>query len=257
MNGDVQIQPQTSISKQPGLTVYTQHMRGDYGTLKDYIEKTKVGLPVQASDSRFKGSFECQGNVISAHLQREEGNIGTLILSSAEKDGTETWLLEWIENQKDIRTWKPADGSTVELKKLHFWETLSSSNPKAYEEYIYSTETSEKLTGATLDLAKMIFEDGIESYLAYAPMITKVSQLTTMESFSSNVGKIEIPAASGECVGKFDVSKLTTVASKWLKTVDRIQIALDGTIQRTESWLGADIWNPKIYTSVPGSSSSN
>ena len=38
-------QANKSITKQPGLTVRTTHVRGDYDTLEQFIERAKVGLP--------------------------------------------------------------------------------------------------------------------------------------------------------------------------------------------------------------------
>jgi hypothetical protein len=241
-------QPNNTIAKQPGLTVRTFYVRGDWTQLKNYAESAKVGLPPPL-DTSWTGDWGT-GNVTTLNLQRDAGDLATLAISVAEKDNTETWLLEWQEVSKDIRTWTPKTGEKPDLAKLRLWEALASSNPNAYDEYIYNTQDGSKLTGNTLLLAQMIREQGIESYLVFTPTITKISTLTEMTNFTSKVGKIDTPtsASSDSVVGSIDVSKFTALATQWLKTADRIQTALDGTIQRTEVWTGADVWNSNLYS---------
>ena len=241
-------QPNTTIAKQPGLTVRTSYVRGDWEKLKEYAEGAKVGLPPPV-DTAWTGDFGT-GNVTTLNLQRDAGDLATLAISVAEKDDTETWLLEWQEISKDIRTWTPTTGEKPDLAALRLWEALASSDPTSYNAYIYNTQDGTKLTGNTLLLAQMIREEGIESYLVFTPTITKISTLTSLTNFTSKVGKIDTPtsASKDSVVGSIDVSKFTALATQWLKTADRIQTALDGTIQRTEVWTGADVWNSNLYS---------
>ncbi|MBQ9693938.1 MAG: hypothetical protein IJV69_04200 [Kiritimatiellae bacterium] len=241
-------QPNTTIAKQPGLTVRTSYVRGAWTQLKEYAERAKVGLPPPV-DTSWTGDFGT-GNVTSLNLQRDAGDLATLAISVAEKDDTETWLLAWQEISKDIRTWTPTTGEKPDLAALRLWEALASSDPTSYNDYIYNTQDGSKLTGNTLLLAQMIREQGIESYLVFTPTITKISTLTSLTNFTSKVGKIDTPtsASSDSVVGSIEVSKFTALANQWLKTADRIQTALDGTIQRTEVWTGADVWNSNLYS---------
>lgn len=241
-------QPNNTIAKQPGLTVRTFYVRGDWTQLKEYAESAKVGLPPPL-DTSWTGDWGT-GNVTTLNLQRDAGDLATLAISVAEKDNTETWLLEWQEISKDIRTWTPKTGEKPDLAALRLWEALASSDPTSYNDYIYNTQDGSNLTGNTLVLAQMIREQGIESYLVFTPTITKISTLTEMTNFTSKVGKIDTPtsASSDSVVGAIDVSKFTALATQWLKTADRIQTALDGTIQRTEVWTGADVWNSNLYS---------
>ena len=246
----IKYQPSKSISKQLGLSVTTHHVRGGYDTLEEYVKRVNVGLPPPLDTGWTEFGT---GNTTSCHLQREAGDIGTLAISVAEKSNTETWLLEWVEYQKDIRTWPGTDPhDKPNLKQLHAWEALASTNETAYNDYIYNVEENLTLSGSTLELAKMIHEEGIESYMIFTPSITRVSTLVDLTDFSSNVGKIETPTATNadSVVGQVNVAKLTATASQWLKTADRIQTALDGSVQRVETWLGADIWNSKLYKSA-------
>ena len=241
-------QPNTTIAKQPGLTVRTSYVRGGWKDLKEYAESAKVGLPPPVRTA-WTGDFGT-GNVTTLNLQRDAGDLATLAISVAEKDDTETWLLEWQEISKDIRTWPGKTDEKPDLAALRLWEALASSDPTSYNAYIYNTQDGSKLTGNTLLLAQMIREQGIESYLVFTPTITKISTLTELGDFSSNVGKIDTPtsASSDSVVGSIEVSKFTALAKQWLKTADRIQTALDGTIQRTEVWTGADVWNANLYS---------
>ena len=241
-------QPNTTIAKQPGLTVRTSYVRGGWTQLKAYAESVKVGLPPPV-DTAWTGDFGT-GNVTTLNLQRDAGDIATLAISVADKDDTETWLLEWQEISKDIRTWTPKTGEKPDREALRLWEALASSDPTSYNDYTYNAQDGTKLTGNTLLLAQMIREQGIESYLVFTPTITKISTLTEMTNFTSKVGKIDTPtsASKDSVVGSIDVSKFTALATQWLKTADRIQTALDGTIQRTEVWTGADVWNSNLYS---------
>ena len=241
-------QPNTTIAKQPGLTVRTSYVRGGWTQLKAYAESVKVGLPPPV-DTAWTGDFGT-GNVTTLNLQRDAGDLATLAISVAEKDDTETWLLEWQEISKDIRTWTPKTGEKPDREALRLWEALASSDPTSYNDYTYNAQDGTKLTGNTLLLAQMIREEGIESYLVFTPTITKISTLTSLTNFTSKVGKIDTPtsASKDSVVGSIDVSKFTALATQWLKTADRIQTALDGTIQRTEVWTGADVWNSNLYS---------
>ena len=241
-------QPNTTIAKQPGLTVRTSYVRGGWTQLKAYAESVKVGLPPPV-DTAWTGDFGT-GNVTTLNLQRDAGDIATLAISVADKDDTETWLLEWQEISKDIRTWTPKTGEKPDREALRLWEALASSDPTSYNDYTYNAQDGTKLTGNTLLLAQMIREEGIESYLVFTPTITKISTLTSLTNFTSKVGKIDTPtsASSDSVVGSIDVGKFTALATQWLKTADRIQTALDGTIQRTEVWTGADVWNSNLYS---------
>ena len=160
-------QPNTTIAKQPGLTVRTSYVRGGWTQLKAYAESVKVGLPPPV-DTAWTGDFGT-GNVTTLNLQRDAGDLATLAISVAEKDDTETWLLEWQEISKDIRTWTPTTGEKPDLAALRLWEALASSDPTSYNAYIYNTQDGTKLTGNTLLLAQMIREQGIESYLVFTP----------------------------------------------------------------------------------------
>lgn len=252
-------QPGSSITKQLGLTITTTRLRGDYAELEAYANTVNVGLPPPAKtgNTDYPG---VNGTVTALHLQREPGPLASLAISVATKDPTETWLLEWIELQKDIRTWPGTKDDPVSLALLTAWENLKDTNPTAYAAYQTSAEASSSntLTGSTLTLAKMIREKFITSILSFTPSITRVSTLTSLESFASNVGKIETPTASTDTtVGALDITNLTNTATAWLKTADRIQSSLDGTFTRTETWIGADEWNENLYAKANTNSSSN
>lgn len=240
-------QPGSTLGKQPGLTVYTKVVRGPYEKLKDIAEKAMVGIEVPSA--LCSGGVILSGRTTAVQLRRDTGELGELVISAADKDEIETWQLDWVENQKDIRTWQGSSEGGVELPKLRTWEAMESTNPTAYTKYQWNAEcSSDILEGDTLELAKMIAEKGIESYLSYAPQITKISTVKSWNG-SSSVGKIDKPKASEKNVtGDLTVSDFTAMAKAWLKTTDRIQTALDGTLQRTEAWLGADEWNAKLYS---------
>ena len=243
-------QAPVAIAKQPGLKTTTTVLRGPWETILGLCEDCRVGFD---APTRIEGAA---GRVAAVSATRQNGGLGTLELTMSERETTEVWNLDFMEIQKPIRAWH-ADAENEEdrpdLAALASWERLTDQDGawEAYQGFYTSTEmsSSTQLTGATLTLAQKILK-GIEAFNVYAPILTRVSvvnDLSKLEDVGKDVGAICVPAASDDVVGSAAVATLTVLAKQWLKTADSLQGALDGTFQRTETWVGAEKWDGDLY----------
>ena len=256
-------QVNASIVKQPGLRIVTKTLRGDWETLSKAATAQKVGTNVGSSSSSSVG-LDLEGKVSSVQCVRVPGGLADYTVSTSEYEEVVTLELDFMEVQKPIRSWhQDLEGDKKpDLVKLRAWERLGESTETqadydAYRTGPASESSSETLSGATLILAKMIREDGIESYAVYTPVLTKTSRLADLskvEKLGNDIGKIGKPEAT-ETVGEIQLASLTAIAKQWLKTADRLQGALDGTFTRTETWTGADKWNTNLYGGSTSSAS--
>ncbi len=243
-------QAPVAIVKQPGLKTTTTVLRGPWETILKLGEDCRVGFE---APTLIEG---VTGRVAAVSATRQNGGLGTLELTMSERETTEVWNLDFMEIQKPIRAWH-ADAENEEdrpdLAQLASWERLKDLDGawEAYQGFYTSTEmsSSTQLTGATLTLAQKILK-GVEAFNVYAPILTRVSivnDLSKLEAVGKDVGAICVPAASDDVVGSAAVATLTVLAKQWLKTADSLQGALDGTFQRTETWVGAEKWDGDLY----------
>lgn len=255
-------QPNASIVKQPGLKITTQTLRGAWDTLSAAATAAMVGQRLtSSSDPGFGG---LSGRIATVQCVRLPGQLADYTVSVTEHDDVVIWAVDFMEIQKPIRTWH-ADKEGEEkpkLRDLRAWERLgeSESTWKEYDDYVYdlgdgtSSNPKKTLTGATLTLAKMIREEGIETYAVYTPIVSKTSIISELEKLTGvgdNIGKVcAIDTLGGDPMGGLAIGDLIAGLNKqWLKTADRLQGAMDGTFQRIETWTGADKWNPNLYES--------
>lgn len=243
-------QAPVAIAKQPGLKTTTTVLRGPWETILKLGEACRVGFE---APTRIEG---VTGRVAAVSATRQNGGLGTLELTMSERETTEVWNLDFMEIQKPIRAWH-ADAENEEDRPdpgaLDSWERLKDLDGawKAYQGFYTSTEmsSSTQLAGATLTLAKKILK-GVEAFNVYAPILTRVSivnNLSGLEDVGKDVGAICVPAPSDDIVGSAAVATLAALAKQWLKTADSLQGALDGTFQRTETWVGAEKWDGDLY----------
>lgn len=249
-------QAPVAITKQPGLKTTTTVRRGPWKTILGLGEACRVGF---AAPTLIEG---VTGRVAAVSATRQNGGLGTLELTMSEREATEVWNLDFMEIQKPIRAWH-ADAENEEdrpdLAALASWERLKDLDGawEAYQGFYTSTEmsSSTQLSGATLTLAKKILK-GVEAFNVYAPILTRVSvvnNLSELEDVGKDVGAICVPEASDDVVGSAAVATLAALAKQWLKTADSLQGALDGTFQRTETWVGAEQWDGDLYPGGDGS----
>ena len=229
-----------SLSKQPGITSRSVAFVGDYDELAATAASWQVGITTAANNTGFVG-FPA-GYVSAVELQALKGGRGRLIISTAQQDDVAVWGLEMAEIQKPIRTWKANaenEADRPDLALLANWESQAGKQglESEYNAYRYN---GTDLSGNTKTLAQMIREEGIDHYAVYTPIITLTTRHNGLPSgVGSNIGKIESPTGAPE--------GLTSIATEWLKTADRIQGSIDGVYTRIQQWTGADVWNKNLY----------
>lgn len=258
---DIYEQPQVSMCKQPGLSVSTKVYRGDYKQLQSAAIAQLVGCPPKGGSS-LPDFSDLEGNISVVQLVRTKGEMADLTVSAINREEVEIWNLDYMEIQKNIRSWHAdQEGEKKpDLSQLSAWESLKDNiaTRAYYDKYYYQVPTGSgsppELTGATKTLAQMIREEGIESFSVYTPVITKISMLVKEPESLGSIGKTERPSSSGTVIGSLTVATLAELADSWLKTVDRLQSSLDGSLQRTEQWVGADKWNENLYEKKNSSS---
>lgn len=94
--------------------------------------------------------------------------------------------------------------------------------------------TTDSLTSSELVVAAKI-RKGVESYLAFVPVVTKTTVSENMPSVGANIGKRGAP-------------RLTPSGTwEWLKTGDKAVQRQDGAWERVEQWTAADVWDHDLY----------
>jgi hypothetical protein len=95
--------------------------------------------------------------------------------------------------------------------------------------------TVEDVTGEALTKVLPKIRKGVESYLVFAPVVTKTSVSGDRPDVGKDIGKRCAPDVEPD--GDWD----------WLKTGDRAVQQQDGSWQRVEVWTGADEWDQDLY----------
>lgn len=93
----------------------------------------------------------------------------------------------------------------------------------------------EDVTGEALTKVLPKLRAGVESYLVFAPVVTKTSVSENRPDVGRDIGKRCRPDVVPQ--GTWD----------WLKTGDRAVQQADGSWQRVEVWSGADKWDEDLY----------
>lgn len=234
-----------SLTKQPGIQIKTLVWDGSYEDLEDFVKSCIVGRKVPTLTGSSPAGWPSDGIVSAAEVVRLKGLRGRMSLTYTTLETCEVWGLEMMEIQKPIKTWMAgAEASKKpDLTLLANWEA-QANNPALQAEYNAYKYNGTALEGNTLELAKMIREEGIEHYVVYTPVITCTTRLNEIPSgIGADNGKIATPISSEGVT----ISGLTGTASQWLKTGDRLTGAIDGTYTRVQQWTGADKWNAKLY----------
>ena len=233
-----------SLTKQPGIQIKTLAWDGPYEELEGFVKSCIVGRTVPALSGSAPEGWPSEGIVSAAEVVRLKGLRGRMSLTYTTLETCEVWGLEMMEIQKPIKTWMAgAEASQKpDLNLLANWES-QANNPALQAEYNAYKYNGTALEGNTLELAKMIREEGIEHYVVYTPVITCTTRLNEIpDDIGADNGKITTPTS-----GDATITGLTGTATAWLKTGDRLTGAIDGTYTRVQQWTGADKWNANLY----------
>lgn len=212
-------------------------IRGDV----DRIEIVKTGkfADLQAVLPA-KGAELVTGYTVEiAKLDPRKGGMGRLSITLVEKDTTSgtvpvgalssTIEIDMAQLEKPILTMSDYSAYAPEIE---LWKASSAAQRSQYK-YTDAAGAEQTLAGNALVVAQLALK-GVESYLAFNPVITRVSIYKSRPT-PANYGKIDTPPV--------------TAPGTWvyLKTGDRIVQGTDKKYTRTEQWTGADEWATELY----------
>lgn len=141
------------------------------------------------------------------------------------------WEVDMAQIEKPILTHpKLTDDMRTNLQ---LWMSEEDRKLKMWGKYKDESGTEKSLGSDEMIWAGKI-RNGVESYIVFAPVITKVSTCDGRPQ-TSRPGYIETPAT-------------TVDGFEYLKTADRSAQGDDGKWTRTEQWTGADSWDTDLYT---------
>lgn len=171
----------------------------------------------------------------------------------------ELWSIDWQEIQKDIRTLLvPPNATEQELlasarKIAHIanWESQKDNqNWDLYQNFKYDLGSGAvSLDADERKIAAKIIK-GVLSYPLYVPVVTCVTtwaDATPIRLGALNMYSTSLPTHSGWTYTGQGANELSTLASKWLKQVDKTVNNLDGSVTLTEGWIGADELDYDLY----------
>lgn len=212
-------------------------VRGDL----DRIELVKTGKKTDI-DALLpaKGAELLTGYTVeTAKITPKKGAMAELRITLVEKDSTSgtvpsgalssTIEIDMAQLEKPILT--KSDYSPY-APEIELWKASSAALRSQYK-YIAAAGDEQTLAGEALTVAQLALK-GVESYLAFNPVITRVSVYKARPT-PANYGKIDTPPV--------------TAPGTWvyLKTGDRIVQGSDKKYTRTEQWTGADEWATELY----------
>lgn len=203
-------------------------MKGPYDTLEDQVLNLRRGMLIDGMA------------LDTATLSRQPGNVGKMILelvpdeaflsipSSAER---ETIEIEMAQIERPLLTHSKI--SEEMGKNLGLWWSGTDDKLKAAHEYIDDEGDKKTLTQDEQKWADKML-NGVESYLVFAPVITKTSIYESRPK-TQKAGMIDTPPENVD-------------GYEYLKTADVVRQLSRKEWERVEQWTGADEWDEDIYS---------
>lgn len=249
---------------------------GDEAAIVAKFLATKIGevvpegetayLHLSAGGSPTSGEPWAEARVAEVSAPRRQGKVWTMQVTVTQLRYLTIWTLDFADVDKPIRTWHAGTTNGPDLAMLSKWELAGEKQDWTnYDDY--KTVDGTSLTGETLDLAKMIREDGIESYTIHTPVAT--CQIT-YPTFPDGAGGLldcwlpELPAPVG---GWPDMGGYTESAVRdqidglksgfggsagedgvWLCTADPVHPNADGTFTRSTQFTLVSSVNENLYS---------
>ena len=266
-----------------------QTWEGQEAAIVAKFNATKIGELVPEADqellllspgnSATSGEPWSEARVSNVSAPRRQGRVWTMQITISQLRWLTIWTLDFADIDKPIRTWHAGQQNGPDLAELSKqWEELpphfiTSSETKLgkdelldyIESIINHGKVTGRLAGDTLKLAKMIREDGIESYTIHTPVVT--CQIT-YPTFPDGAGGLldcwfpTLPTPVGglpdmggytESAVRDELDDLKTdfggagVPGKWLCTADPVHPNADGTYTRTTQFTLVSTVNEDLY----------
>lgn len=264
--------PQVSIQQQADRIVLDESFEGVWlDGISDTLS-TRIGNSASGQQSITGIPIpDAEGYVVTgARFQRKEGARCEAHFTYSIILKREIWNIEWQEISKDVRTWIASDNcpnrvtgveAAKQLAALAAWEQLRDKGDWThYENFEYPYSTGDNMEAAWTGLpspVKVVAEKilkGVQSYSIFAPVVTRTTTHPFMPPASGKLGKIDTPTSYGAGWSSFNGATLdfTTLATAWLKNVERSSSNSDGTFTLSEGWLGADEIDGDLYKTAAG-----
>lgn len=238
------------------------------------FQETKVGDLVAEADvsllhlhrggSPTSGEDWAEPRVAAVSAPRRKGGVWTMQITISQLRWLTIWSLDFADIDKPIRTWHAGQDDGPDLAELEKWE-LAGENQDWANYDSYKTVDGTELDGDTLELAKMIREDGIESYTIHTPIATCQ---VTYPTFPDGAGKLldrwlaDLPESIGSWPDmggytadavRLQIDDLKSgfggegVDGKWLCTADPVHPNADGTFTRSTQFMLVSDVNENLY----------
>ena len=228
------------------------------GTVTDEVQFLGEG------GSPTSGAAWDYARVTQVTAPRRQGKLWTMQITVSQVRYLTIWTLDFADIDKPIRTWLAGTDDAPDLALLSKWELAGEKQDWAnYDSY--KTVDGEALEDNTLKLAKMIREDGIESYTMHTPVVTCQA---TYGSFPDGAGGLldkwlgELPRSAGGWPdmggGSSDAVRVQLdhlkddwagagAAGVWLCTADPVHPNADGSYLRSTQFTLATSVNEDLY----------
>ena len=272
---DAHLTVRARLSASPQSRSEIQAWEGSEEKITDMFRSLKVGQydGDVAAMARFlpEGGSVTQGldygytYISNMSAPRRNGKTWTMDVALTQLKHVALWTMDFAEIAKPIQTWRqdfpPDDENRPSLPMLRKWER--ARDIQDWDDFdTYRTIDGEALTGATLTLAKMIREQGVEMYTVHAPVATLMMRYIDVwpgvgklldKQFSDLPGLpsgwVEIGAGRDnmEAACSFPDGAGGEVSGSWLCTGDRENPNADGSKTRTVQFTGALAINENIY----------
>lgn len=174
------------------------------------------------------------GYVTAASVEQTQAGLGRLTVQSESRNGTAIYEIDWQQIQKSIKDHPRYNGGAYTLTDTD-WEHIDAALAGQKQTSAGASVDVSSPAGRANAYTKM--RKGIDSYVVFAPVARKTTRNILIFSAGSNLGSYSATAPFAGCPSGY----------KWLKTSDRAR--KEGPFwERTEEWLGADNWDPQLYS---------
>ena len=233
---------------------------------------SNIGKVAQEGDTLFlsgggsatSGEAYAEARLENVSAPRRQGKLWTMQVTYSQVRYITIWSLDFADIDKPVKTWLQGTPDAPDLAQLSQWELAKEKEDWANYD-AYKTVDGVALDGNTLKLAKMIREEGIESYTLHTPVATCQ---VTYPTFPDGAGGIldkqfsELPKAPGGWpdMGGDDTDAIWTkinglkdnwagagTAGVWLCTADPVHPNSDGTYTRSTQFTLATSANLDLY----------
>lgn len=257
---------QTWEGSQADIVAAFLDLSANIGTIAEQGSTPEIGKTIHlgGGGSATSGEAYAEPRLEDVSAPRRQGNVWTMQVTYSQVRYVTIWSLDFADIDKPVKTWLQGTENAPDLALLSQWELAKEKEDWANYD-AYKTVNGVALDGNTLKLAKMMREDGIESYTLHTPVATCQ---VTYPTFPSGAGGIldkqfaDLPKAAGGWpdMGGDDTDAIWSeidglkadwagdgTAGVWLCTADPVHPNADGTYTRSTQFTLVTSANIDLY----------